>query len=95
MKKPTPIASWLAALVIALISTNVLAGADNCTAFYPKVPYNCVLLKVKDLPSERADFSAFETGATKASGHHMQYKLRSVSRNTARKLRAQTTEIVN
>lgn len=95
MKKPTQIASLLVALATVLISTTVFAGADNCNSLYPKVPYNCVLLKVKSLPLERADFSAFETGTTNASSGNVQRRLRSVSRDTARKLRSQTTEIVN
>ena len=97
MKKPTQIASLLVALITALFSTSIFADASNCNAFYPKVPYNCELVRIKSLPLERADFSAFETGATaaKASAGHVQYRLRSVSRDTARKLRAQSTEIAN
>ena len=95
MKKSTQIASLLVTLVTALISTSVFADADNCNSLYPKVPYNCVLVRAKSLPLERADFSAFETGTTKISDSNVRYKLRSVSRNTARKLRSQTTGIVN
>lgn len=93
MKKTTQITSFLFLLVSTLTSTTVLAEANNCNSLWPKVPYNCVLVKVKDIPSERADFSAFETGSAKAFGGNSQYKLRSVSRDTARKLRAQKTEI--
>ena len=89
MKKTTQIAVLSGALITALTSTSVFAGASNCNSFYPKVPYNCVLVKAKNLPSERADFSAFETGTVaKASGHNIHTKLRSVSRATARKLRS-------
>ena len=98
MKKPTQIASLLVTLVTAVISSTAFAGVDNCKTYWPKVPYNCVVVKVENHPSERADFSAFETGAVKVSGStgsNTQYKLRSVPRDTARKLRSQTTEIAN
>ncbi|MCQ8181846.1 hypothetical protein NP603_12065 [Methylomonas sp. SURF-1] len=92
MKKMTRIAGLSAAVFMASISANVFAEADNCAAFYPKVPYNCELIRVKVLPAERADFSAFETGAVKASAGGAQYRLRSVTRDTARALRAQHAE---
>ena len=97
MKKSTQITSLLVALITASISTTIFADADNCNSFYPKVPYSCELVRVKSLPLERADFSAFETGTntTKASGSDVQYTLRSVSRDTAKKLRSQKTEIMN
>lgn len=77
------------------MSTSVLAGTDNCSAYFPKVPYNCVLVKSNNPQLERADFSAFETGTAKASTGTAHNKLRSVSRNTARKLRSQTAEVLN
>ncbi|MGR9074026.1 MAG: hypothetical protein ACU833_13265 [Gammaproteobacteria bacterium] len=98
MKKPTQIASLLFILVTAVISSTAFAGVDNCMSYWPKVPYNCVLVKVENHPSERADFSAFETGVVKVSGgtgSNKQYRLRSVPRDVARKLRSQTTEIEN
>ena len=91
MKNPTQIASLLVILVTAIVSSNAFAkAADNCHSLYPKVPYSCklVVVKVKDYPSERADFSAFETGTVKASGskhNKPRYILKSVSRDTARK----------
>ncbi|TCV83176.1 MULTISPECIES: hypothetical protein [Methylomonas] len=97
MKKPTQIASLLFALITALISTSVFADTDNCSSFFPKVPYSCVLVRVQSLPSERAEFSAFETGTStsKASVGNVKYTLRSVSRDTARKLRSQNTGVAN
>lgn len=98
MKKPIQIASLLVTLVTAVISSNAFAGVDNCKTYWPKVPYNCVMVRVESHPVERADFSAFETGTVKVSGSmgsNAQYKLRSVPRDTARKLRSQATEIAN
>lgn len=97
MKKPTQIAGLLLALMAALISKSVVADTDNCSAYYPKVPYSCVLVRIKNVPLERADFSAFEVGikGSKTSGSKNQYTLRSVSLETARKLRTQTTDVIN
>ena len=96
MKKTAQIASLLVTLVMAVNSSTAFAG-DNCHSYWPKVPYNCKVVRVKKNPSERADFSAFETGTGtgtgKVSDSNTQYTLRSVSRKTARKLRSQTTKI--
>ncbi|MGR9046671.1 MAG: hypothetical protein ACU83N_15385 [Gammaproteobacteria bacterium] len=95
MKKPARIASLLITLGTTVISSTAFAEVDNCRSYFPKVPYNCVLTKVQNIPSERADFSAFETGAVKASGSTgstTNYKLQSVPRDIARKLRSQNSE---
>lgn len=96
MKKSTQIASLVIALGTAAISSSAFAGVNNCRSYYPKVPYNCVVMKVQETPSERAEFSAFETGSVKATsktGGNEQYRLRSVPRDVARKLRAQSSEL--
>ena len=91
MKKPIQTAIMVVISVTAVISSTAFA-ADNCHTFWPKVPHSCALAKVKIHPSEQADFSAFETGTGKVSastGSNAKYVLRSVPRDTARKLRAQ------
>jgi len=95
MKKFTQLTASTFALITSVMSTSVFAGADNCNSFFPKVPYNCEVVKVKILPLERADFSAFETGTPRASASNVQYKLRSVSRYNAKKLRAEMAGVVN
>lgn len=96
MKKLTQITSLVIALGVAGISSSAYAGVNNCKNYYPKVPYNCSMTKIQSMPSERAEFSAFETGevkATTSAGTITKSKLRSVPRNVARKLRAQNNEI--
>lgn len=95
MKKLIQIATSLVALLAIFGSTSVSAEVDNCSSFYPKVPYNCDLVRVEVLPAERADFSAFETGSPKASASKAQYRLRSVPRDVAREIRAQRAQIAN
>ncbi len=89
MKKTTQIASLCITLGTVMISSNVFAGVNNCRSYYPKAPYNCVVTKAKDLPSERADFSAFEASEVKVSAGTT-HRLRSVPRDVARKLRSQS-----
>ncbi len=92
MKKTTQVASLCLAVGAAVISSAAFADVNNCRSFYPKAPYNCVVTKAKSLPSERAEFSAFETGAAVASdsaaGNASSNRLRSVPRAVARKLRS-------
>lgn len=92
MKNTTPIASLLVMLVMAGNSSTAVAGNNNCQSYWPKVPYNCVVMRVETAPVEKADFSAFETGASKSSVNRYsktRYKLRSVPRDVARRLRSQ------
>lgn len=96
MKKSTQIASLLFSLGAAIASSTAYAEVNNCRSYFPKVPYNCVVMKVQSPTSERADFSAFETGAVNASGNtgsNTHYKLRSVPRDVAKKLRSQNSEM--
>lgn len=99
MKNPTLIASLLIFLLTTIVSSNAFARANNCHTLWPKVPYSCKLVaKAKAYPSERADFSAFETGTVQASvskHDHPRYTLQSVSRDSARKLASQKSEIAN
>jgi len=95
MKKITQIVCLFAALVTTSIATNAFADTDNCNSFWPKLPYNCVLNRGKALPSERADFSAFETGITKTSVDRTRYAHRSISRYAAKQLRQQSIETEN
>lgn len=95
MKMSTPIASPLVALLIALTSTSVVADVDNCSSLFPKVPYNCELVRIEPVPLERADFSAFEIGSVKVATRKVQPILRSVTRDMARTLRSQEKTIVN
>ena len=99
MRKPNQLTRLLAVLTVSVMSSSAFAEASNCHSYWPKVPYNCVMVKVADYPTERADFSAFETGpgnsvdgSRKSAANHAQYSLRSVSRATARKLQAQREE---
>ena len=88
MKKITQAISYSMVLATASFSTAVFA-VDNCNSFYPKLPYNCVALKVNHQPLERADFSAFETGISQAENSRIRYK-RAVKRETARELQIQS-----
>lgn len=93
MKKTTQVASLCIAFGATVLSSTAFADVNNCRSYYPKAPYNCVVTKAKNLPSERAEFSAFETGAVKVSDSaagNTQHRLRSVPRNVARKLRSQS-----
>ena len=94
MKKRTLIRILSTSLATAVITSSAIVKADNCRSYWPKLPYNCVAVKVPSQPSERADFSAFETGNAKtgtiqAADSDVHYRLKSVSRATARKLRSQ------
>lgn len=96
MKKITQITSLVIALGVAATSTSAFAGVNNCRNYYPKVPYNCVMTKAQSIPSERAEFSAFETGEVNTAtntGTSTKSRLRSVPRGVARKLRAQNNEL--
>ena len=98
MKKTTQVACLLVTFGAAMISSSANAGVDNCKSYWPKVPYNCVMVKVRHLPPERADFSAFETGAVKASSDtasNRQLRYRSMPRDEARKLQAQFNKTEN
>lgn len=95
MKTSIQIASSIVALLTVLSSNAVLAEVDNCGSFFPKVPYNCELVRIDSAPAERADFSAFEIRPAKTANRKDQPMLRSVTRDMAKKLRAQGKTIVN
>lgn len=93
IKKTTQVASLCITLGTAALSSTVFADVNNCRSYYPKVPYNCVVTKAKNIPSERAEFSALETGVVKASDNadgNTLNRLRSVPRDVARELRSQS-----
>jgi len=96
MKKKIQITSQLITLGAVAVSSAAFAGVNNCRSYFPKVPYNCVVIKTQKIPSESADLSASKSGAEKAAsstGSHAQSKRRSVPRDVARKLRSQNGEL--